>query len=75
MAPYLVKLMRDCADICVTALRAMASGSINYSHICAECATICSYAAEACEDMDGMEEFAAASRACAESCRTMALAE
>lgn len=72
VAPYHMKLMRDCADICATALRFMASGSAHHIHICRECAEICDICAASCEQLDGMEDWAAACRACAETCRAMA---
>ena len=66
------RLMRDCAEICQTALNFMLGNSLFAGQICAVCANICDACAQSCEKIGGMEECVKACRECAQSCRDMA---
>lgn len=70
-----VKLLLDCADICLTSANFMLRGSPMHVRTCAVCAELCTLCAEACEafgDDALMRQCAEICRRCAESCRQMA---
>ncbi|CAG0971532.1 putative cysteine-rich protein YhjQ [Phycisphaerales bacterium] len=68
--------IRDCAQICSTAVGFMARGSPYAAAICRQCAEICAACAEDCDKLaenDGMMKHCAqVCRACAQSCERMA---
>lgn len=71
-----IRLDRDCAKICYTAVSFMASGSAHAADVCQLCAHICEACATECEKhathMDHCRKCAEACRKCAEECRKMA---
>lgn len=71
-APDHIRIMLDCAQICMASADFMLRGSAHHADICRVCADICEACARSCEPLDGMEDCVAACRACAESCRAMA---
>lgn len=73
--PEHIRLLQDCAQICVTSADFMLRMSDHHSQVCGLCAEICEACARACEGMadgtDFMQRCAEACRRCAESCRRM----
>jgi hypothetical protein len=71
-----IRLDRDCAEACATAVRTMARGGPMAREICATCAEACDRCAEECErhatEHDHCRVCAEACRRCAEECRRMA---
>lgn len=71
-----IRIMTDCAQICLTCADFMLRGSDHAHHLCKECAEIC----RACEASyramadGGAQEMACAEacKACAKSCSSMA---
>ena len=73
--PAHLRLMRDCAQICITSADFMLRGSNLHPQVCGVCAETCMRCAESCEkfsDDTQMEACAETCRRCAESCREMA---
>lgn len=61
-----IRLCRDCANICYTTARFVAADSEHASHLARECAEICRSCAEACgSNMDKEHEC----KQCADICR------
>lgn len=69
-----IRLDRDCADACMTAVRAMVRGGEHAAEFCRLCAELCEACAAECEkhDHDHCRLCAEACRRCAEECRKMA---
>lgn len=71
-----IRLDRDCAEVCATAVRTMSRGGPLAQEICRLCADACDRCAEECERHAKMHEHcrlcAEACRRCAEECRSMA---
>jgi hypothetical protein len=70
-----VRLLLDCAQICVTSADFMLRGSELHGETCGACAVVCERCAESCErfaDDEVMSACADVCRRCAESCRRMA---
>ena len=74
--PQHIKLLQDCAQICMTSADFMLRTSEFHPQTCAVCADICIACAESCESLaeggDLMQVCADMCRRCAESCRSMA---
>lgn len=76
-SPNHIKLLQDCAQICMTSADFMLRMSDYHPQTCGVCADICEACAEECEGMasgdgaDFMQRCADACRKCAESCRRM----
>lgn len=74
--PDHIKMLQDCAQICITSADFMLRGSQFHGQTCAVCAAVCESCAQECERMadgnDFMQRCADACRRCAESCRRMA---
>lgn len=70
--PDHIRLMADCANICLTAAAFMTRGSPLQAKVCAVCAEICTACAESCRSLDGMQDCVAACERCADACRSMA---
>jgi hypothetical protein len=68
-----IRLLWDCADICITSANFMSRGSPFHKETCAACAVLCAACAEACGRMDDpiMQRCAETCRACAALCREM----
>ena len=73
-----IRLLRDCAQICLTSADFMSRHSEFHTDTCRVCAEICRRCAEDCErigaDDEMMKECADMCRRCAESCTAMAAA-
>lgn len=69
-----IQLLRDCADICVMAVRWMARGSSNINKICGLCADVCDACAAECARFKDAhcQRCADECRKCAAECRKMA---
>lgn len=71
-----IRLDRDCADACATAIRVMARGGPLTAAVCRACADACDACAEECEKHaqhhDHCRICAEACRSCADECRRMA---
>lgn len=71
-----IRLDRDCAEACATALRSMSRSGPLAHDICRMCAEACDRCAEECERHAKMHEHCRlcgeACRRCAEECRRMA---
>ncbi|WP_310586735.1 four-helix bundle copper-binding protein [Telluribacter sp. SYSU D00476] len=69
-----IRLDRDCANICFTAVELMANNSPFAAQLCDLCAQICDACADECEkhDADHCHRCAEVCRRCAEECRRMA---
>ncbi|HZN63933.1 MAG TPA: four-helix bundle copper-binding protein [Tepidisphaeraceae bacterium] len=70
-----LRLLMDCADICLTSAAFMIRGSDLHAHTCAACAEVCRRCAEEYDHMSDdlrMKALADTCRHCAESCRSMA---
>ncbi len=73
--PTHLRLLRDCAQICITSADFMLRESDVHPQICGVCAEVCARCAESCEqfgDDAQMKECAEICRRCAESCQQMA---
>ena len=74
-SPEHIKLLQDCAQICMTSADFMLRMSNYHPQTCGVCADICEACAQECESMadgnDFMQRCADACRKCAESCREM----
>jgi hypothetical protein len=71
-----IHLLRKCATICRTSAASCAVGSPLFTQISLACAKLCDESATACERVPTdlqMQMCAAVCRACAESCRRMAI--
>ena len=70
-----VRLLLDCAEICMTSANFMLRGSDLHVKTCAVCAEVCERCADSCDafgDDHLMKQCAEICRRCAESCRKMA---
>ena len=70
-----VRLLLDCAEICLTSANYMLRGSELHVRTCAVCAEVCDRCADSCEKFGDdalMKQCAEICRRCAESCRKMA---
>jgi hypothetical protein len=76
MLAQCIRLDRDCADACDTAIRVMARGGHLAAELCRACAAACDVCAKECEKhaahMDHCRICAEACRKCADACRKMA---
>lgn len=73
--PIHLRLLRDCAQICITSADFMIRESEVHPQVCGVCADVCARCAQSCESMGDdaqMQECAKTCRRCAESCRKMA---
>lgn len=70
--PQHLRLMLDCADICAATAGFLLRKSQFHTQIVTLCADVCETCAADCEAIGGMEESAAACRACADACRIAA---
>ena len=76
--PDHIKMLQDCAQICITSADFMLRGSQFHGQTCGVCAAVCEACAKECESMatgdgaDIMQRCAEACRRCADSCRQMA---
>jgi len=75
MTARCIELDRDCATICATAARLMASGSDFADRVCGVCAEICQACGDECAKHEAQhcQDCARACRRCAEECRKMAV--
>ena len=74
-APEHLRLLMDCADICLTSAAFMIRASDLHMHTCAACAAVCQRCADDCADMADdprMRALADTCQHCADSCRAMA---
>jgi hypothetical protein len=75
-SPEHIRLLMDCAYICLTSANFMLLGSNYHNRTCELCAEICTACADDCETMmeddDIMRMCAEACRKCAVTCREMA---
>ena len=70
-----IRLLMDCAEICLTSANFMLRGSELHVRTCAVCAEVCDRCADSCEKFGDdalMKQCAEICRRCAESCRKMA---
>ena len=70
-----LRLLLDCAQICITSADFMTRLSDLHPQVCGVCAQACTHCAESCEqfgDDAQMKECAETCRRCAESCQQMA---
>lgn len=77
-APEHIRLMQDCAQICVTSADFMLRGSPMHPMMCRVCADICAACADDCSklaDDEAMVLCAETCRRCAQSCVEMAETE
>jgi hypothetical protein len=77
-AAHHVRLMQDCAEMCLTSADFMLRESDLHPETCGLCAKICVRCASSCEQVGGgndalMNECAGACRACAKSCNEMSI--
>ena len=72
VAPAHLRLMLDCAEMCLTAAHFMQRESPLHFEVCGVCADVCERCADSCDALDGMEGCAAVCRRCASHCREMA---
>ena len=73
--PDHLRLLMDCADICLTSAAFMIRASDLHAHTCAACAAVCERCADDCAEMSDdlrMKALADTCRHCAESCAAMA---
>ena len=71
-APEHLRLLLDCADICLTSAAFMLRASNLHTHTCAACAEVCQRCAEDCRKMSDdlrMKALADTCQHCADSCR------
>ena len=74
-APDHLRLLMDCADICLTSAAFMLRASDLHTHTCAACAEVCQRCADDCKAMSDdlrMKALADTCQHCADSCRAMA---
>jgi hypothetical protein len=74
-APEHLRLLMDCADICLTSAAFMIRASDLHAHTCAACAVVCRHCADDCAEMGDdlrMKALADTCRHCADSCQAMA---
>ena len=74
--PNHVRLLADCAQICITSADFMLRGSPLHAHTCAACAAVCAECAAECDKMGEdpmMQRCAESCRRCAESCKRMGM--
>jgi len=74
-APEHIRLMMDCADICLVDAQFMMRGSPLHGEVCSTCASVCDACAQSCEALaqeEQMQLCADQCRRCAELCRDMA---
>lgn len=64
-----LRLMIDCAEICVACADFLLRGSHFHDQACQLCATICEACGLACEQAGGMSDCVHACQRCAENCR------
>jgi hypothetical protein len=64
-----IRIMMDCAQICVVSADFLSRGSSHHAHLCRECAEICRECAQNCDGHPGADDMM---RRCAESCRRCA---
>lgn len=73
-----IRLLGDCARICLVSADFMLRGSEVHPRLCGFCAGVCRQCADDCEHIDPadevMKECAAVCRRCADSCERMARA-
>jgi hypothetical protein len=65
-------LLIQCAEVCRAKAHQIISGSGDLPDHLLNCVAICDRCAEACEQVDGMEECGAVCRWCAKACRDLA---
>lgn len=65
-----IRLLEDCAEICLTAAHFMQRSSPLYGYTCEACAQVCAHCAGVCEQM-GETDCANACTTCAQSCQQM----
>lgn len=73
--PTHLRLLRDCAQICITSADFMLRESDAHPQVCGVCAEVCARCAKSCEQFGNdaqMKECAEMCRRCAESCQQMA---
>ena len=73
--PDHLRLLMDCAEICLTSANFMLRASDLYRHTCAACAEVCRQCAAECAAMGDdprMKALADTCRHCADSCAAMA---
>lgn len=63
--PERLRLLRDCAQSCITSADFMIRGSSFHPQVCGVCAQVCARCAESCEQFGDDAQM----RACAEMCR------
>ncbi len=70
-----IRIMQDCAQICLVAADFMTRSSPHHPHLCAECAEICRQCERSCAEHpdadDAMRRCAEICRRCAEECAAM----
>ena len=66
-----LRLMLNCAGLCLTSANFMLSDSPLHGRVCAVCAEACEACAKSCEAVGDMHECVEESQRCAKSCRTM----
>lgn len=75
-APDHIRLLMDCAQICMTTADYMARESLLHDRMCGLCSEICRLCAESCEQVGGddqmIKQCAELCRRCAGSCERMA---
>lgn len=73
--PKLMRMLRDCSEMCQTTANFMLRGSPMCSRMCSMCAEICMECADMCGQFKGdkmMTSCADVCRRCAKSCEMMA---
>src|SRR3954471_13920707 len=73
--PQHLRLLMDCADICITSAAFMLRASDLHTYTCAACAEVCQRCADDCNEMSDdlrMKALADTCQHCADSCRAMA---
>ncbi len=74
--PVLVQHLRDCAELCSTTAKFIASGSYYRTELAMVCSEICDACSLDCEQFEADEQMrvcAKACEACATACRRMSL--
>ncbi len=66
--PDHIKVLLDCAEICLASAHSMMRNSPLYGHFCNACQAICTHCADMCDSI-GDQGCANACRACATSCQ------
>jgi hypothetical protein len=70
--PQHLRLLLDCAQLCMTTADALLRKSQFHAQLCALCTDVCETCARECEALQGMNACVATCRDCAESCRVAA---